>query len=158
MGYQDGSFTWHPASGTKVGNGWADSYAVFSGGNGVIYLIDNKGDLFWYKHAGFATGTNRWYGGTTNKIGNGWKAVKQIFSTGWGNIYFVGADGALRYYNHLGFINGTASWGKGSGNKVGTGWSAVKTIGMGSINPSIRNNALKKEISANPIIVRRIKP
>ena len=157
LGYQDGSFTWDPASGTKVGNGWSDFYAVFSGGNGVIYLIDNNGDLFWYKHAGFTTGGNSWYGGTTNKVGNGWKAIRQIFSTGWGHIYFVGADSSLRYYNHLGFNNGTATWGTGSGNKVGTGWSGVKTIGMGSINPSLLSKVVKKETSAIPNIVKVLK-
>jgi Tachylectin/Astacin (Peptidase family M12A) len=151
LGYQDGTFKWHPSSGTKVGNGWTDFYAVFSGGNGVIYLINNNGDLFWYKHAGFATGANTWYGGASNKIGNGWKAAKQIFSTGWGYIYFVSSDGALRYYRHLGFNNGTATWGKGSGNKVGSGWSTLKTIGMGSINPS----RFKKEAFLEPVIYRR---
>jgi hypothetical protein len=156
LGYQNGSSTWDPASGTKIGNGWNDFHAVFSGGNGVIYLLDKNYDLFWYKHAGFATGVNSWYGGQSNKIAN-WKGktVKQVFSTGWGHIYFIDAAGSLLYYNHMGFINGTGTWSKSSGNKVGTGWSGLQTIGMGSINPSFLSSAVTKEAKSDPNIRSR---
>lgn len=137
LGYRDGSFTWDPKSGAKVGNGWTNFYGAFSGGNGVIYLITNDGNLYWYKHAGFATGDAKWYGGMSNKIGNGWNSAKQVFSTGWGRIYLVNSDGSLRYYNHLGFLNGAVSWGPGTGNKVGTGWTGVTSSGMGAINPPL---------------------
>jgi len=135
LGYKDGSATWDPKSGTKVGSGWTNFHAAFSGGNGVIYLIANNGDLYWYKHAGFATGTNQWYGGGTNKVGVGWNSSRQVFSTGWGRIYMIGGDGKLRYYNHQGFINGTFTWGSGTGNVVGAGWVGINAIGLGSINP-----------------------
>lgn len=135
LGYNDGSNSWDPKSGTKIGNGWTDFYAVFSGGKGIIYRVAKNGDLFWYNHSGYATGANTWIGGNTTKVGNGWNSPKQIFSTGWGKIYTIGTDGNLRYYNHIGHLNGTASWGNGTGSVVGYKWSELNVIGLGSINP-----------------------
>jgi hypothetical protein len=154
LGYRDGSFTWDPASGKKVGNGWTDFYSVFSGGNGVIYLIGNDGGLYWYKHAGFATGGPTWYGGRSNKVGVGWNSAKQVFSTGWGIIYFVTADGSLRYYNHQGFNNGTFTWGLGSGNKVGTGWTGAKAVGLGGTTPPLIK--FKSAITAEVLKTRKL--
>ncbi|MEZ4888641.1 MAG: tachylectin-related carbohydrate-binding protein [Chitinophagales bacterium] len=133
LGYKTGKASWHPKSGTKIGNGWNVFKAIFSGGNGVFYGIKENGDLAWYRHTGLDNGASTWLGGFNNKIGNGWLSARQVFSTGDGNIYLVNKDnGNLYYYRHLGVLNGTASWGSGTGNQVGTGWKGVKAIGMGS--------------------------
>jgi hypothetical protein len=65
--------------GTKVGNGWNNARLVFSGGNGVIYAIQQNGDLLWCGHDGWGDGSVRWTSGDGSKIGGGW-SVSQIFA------------------------------------------------------------------------------
>ena len=51
----------------------------FSGGDGVIYTIDNDGDLYWRRHIGAGDGANTW--SPPVKIGNGWDFT-HVFAAG----------------------------------------------------------------------------
>jgi hypothetical protein len=109
--------------GKKIGNvGWKDAKFVFSGNGGVIYLIDNRGDLYWSKHLGFQDGTNAWQ--ERKKVGSGWQNFSQIFSGGDGIIYTLKTDGTFYWYKHTGLSNGAATWANnGSAKEIGKGWN-----------------------------------
>lgn len=100
--------------------GWNNAKFIFSGGGGVIYSIDDKGDLYWNRHLGFQDGTDRW--GERKKIGNGWQAMRQVFSGGGGIIYAVNNEGKLFWFQHTGVLNGANTWMENSGNVIGSGW------------------------------------
>ncbi len=133
-GIGDGSFTWAQGSGNKVGNGWSNFKQVFSGGDGVIYAIQNTeidlrtgrrtgGHLLWYRHDGRGDGSFTWAPGSGNKVGNGWNNFKQVFSGGDGVIYAIRDNGDLLWYRHDGIGDGSFTWAQGSGNQVGNGWN-----------------------------------
>jgi len=126
-GYQNGTPDWANGGGRiKVGNGWNEGRFVFKGdpgGNdGVVYRIDSKGDLYWYKHLGFLSGSSQWLGG--NKVGQGWQDSRLVFSGGPGIVYRVDNQGDLYWYRHLGYADGTARW--SAATKVGNGWSTAR--------------------------------
>ena len=74
-GYVDGSANWIYTPETKgyIGEGWNMKH-VFSGGNGIIYAINQQNQLLWYKHLGNLDGTDRWQTTPEKKgyIGVGW--------------------------------------------------------------------------------------
>ncbi|HYZ87349.1 MAG TPA: tachylectin-related carbohydrate-binding protein, partial [Bryobacteraceae bacterium] len=70
-GRGDASFRWAPGSGNMVGSGW-NFKQVFSGGDGIIYTIQENGDLLWYRHEGRGNGSAAWAAGSGKKVGNGW--------------------------------------------------------------------------------------
>src|SRR5476651_1810255 len=79
QGALNGSARWaNNGQSVKVGEGWAEGLNVFKGNprgsDGVIYRVDSKGDLYWYRHNGHATGSASWDGG--KKIGNGWQGAR----------------------------------------------------------------------------------
>jgi hypothetical protein len=110
VGSADGSFKWEGPK--KVGSGWSGFEHVFSGGDGVIYLITHSvpagfhtgtgtgigsgtggqpasgGDLMWARHLGRGDGSFRWQG-PTKKVGSGWGQLQQVFSGGDGIIYAI---------------------------------------------------------------------
>jgi hypothetical protein len=45
----DGSVGWAILLGNQIGAGWAGFRHVLPGGNGVIYVVNAKGDLLWYR-------------------------------------------------------------------------------------------------------------
>ncbi len=131
LGYEDGSETWaNGGTGKKVGTGWGGMRIVFAGGEGAIYAIDAKGDLYWYHHDGRFDGSFTWSNGATGvKIGNGWNDAASAFSGGDGLIYALKRDGNLYWYNHTGYATGAATWTPpGTGNRIGTGWGALVRI------------------------------
>ena len=83
---------------------WA---TIFSGGNGVIYGVQNDGTLYWYRHKGWLKGENNWVSLNGKKIGDGW-IFDQIFSGSDGLIYGVHNDGTLHWYRHKGWLSGAA--------------------------------------------------
>lgn len=121
-GASDGTSSW--ANGGQpitVGSGWvAGQQRVFSGCNGIIYLIGDDGILRWYKHKGYQDGSFDWEG--PNDVGNGWNNFHNVFSIGGGIIYAIDQDGTLWWYKHKGYQNGTSVW--EDRKKVGTGWNA----------------------------------
>ena len=44
------------ANSRSVGRGWTDYKHVFSGGQGIIYVITNDGTLRWHRHKAYLTG------------------------------------------------------------------------------------------------------
>ncbi len=106
VGVADGSFKWEGPK--KVGTGWGGFEHVFSGGDGIIYLITpsvpahlptgigpgmggqpaSGGDLMWARHIGREDGSFKW-DGPLKKVGTGWGQMQQIFSGGDGIIYAI---------------------------------------------------------------------
>jgi len=131
LGYEDGSETWaNGGTGKKVGVGWSGMRIVFAGGDGAIYAIDAKGDMYWYRHDGRFDGSFTWANGASGvKIGNGWNDAASAFSGGGGLIYALKRNGNLYWYNHTGYATGAATWTPpGTGNRIGTGWAALVRI------------------------------
>jgi hypothetical protein len=106
VGSADGSFKWEGPK--KVGNGWGGLEHVFSGGDGIIYLITRSvpaslptgigpglggqpasgGDLMWARHIGRDDGSFKWQG-PLKKVGTGWGRLNHVFSGGGGIIYAI---------------------------------------------------------------------
>jgi len=131
LGYRDGSGTWaNGGTGSKVGVGWGGVRFAFAGGDGIIYAVDRKGDLYWYRHEGHTNGTFVWAkGAAATKIGNGWNEAASAFSGGNGVIYALKRDGNLYWYNHTGIATGAGTWTPpGTGNRIGTGWEEMVRI------------------------------
>jgi len=137
LGYQTGLGLETPGSWANpqtVGRGWNGYKHVFSGGQGVIYVIANDGTLRWYRHRAYLTGEGletpgAWEG--PKNVGRGWGEVAQVFSPGDGIIYAVMPDGTLRWYRHVGYLDG---WGLDrpgaweGPKEVGRGWSSLSKI------------------------------
>lgn len=121
-GASNGTSSWaNSGRPVTVGSGWvAGQQRVFSGCNGIIYLIRDDGTLSWYKHKGYQDGTFDWEGPSI--IGSGWNNFRNVFSIGRGIIYAIDQDGTLWWYKHKGHQNGTADWEERK--KVGEGWNA----------------------------------
>jgi len=142
-GRSDGSFTWAGGTGAKVGNGWANFKHVFSGGDGVIYVITDNGALAWYRHDGWSDGIFAWNARSSNALRFDWTNFKHVFSGGDGVIYAVKnveldartgrrSGGDLMWYRHDGWRDGGSSWAAGdAGKKVGTGWGNFKHVFAG---------------------------
>lgn len=128
-GFHDGMVKWGLASGTVVGTAWNNDVAtVFSGGQGVLYIMKNNGELYWYKHLGYQDGSARWHPNSGSLVGTGWKNIYAVFSGGGGVIYLVKANGDLAWYKHAGFHNGSNSWYGGYDNIVGNGWNSASQL------------------------------
>lgn len=100
---------WVTDSGKRVGNGWISGFhRVFSGGDGIIYLIADDGTLFWYFHEGHLTGLEEWKARTI--VGSEWTQFRYVTSIGKGYIYAQDDNGHLYLYHHLGYQDGSNSW------------------------------------------------
>ena len=114
------------------GFGWQTFTNVFSGGNGVIYAVDENGGLWWRSHDGYRTGESFW--SPFRRIGVGWDMFGQVLSgTDDGVLYAVDEAGLLWEYQHLGYARGTGLETPGSWSgryEVGSGWSAGVVFGM----------------------------
>ena len=140
-GWRDGSSNWAANSGNRVGNGWGQFKQVFSGGDGVIYAVQDNGDLLWYRHDGWRDGSGTWAEGSGGKVGNGWD-FKQVFSGGNGVIYAVQHSRLdptsgrrtgrhLLWYRHDGWRNGSDTWAANSGAIVGRYWEHFSMVFAG---------------------------
>ena len=122
-GAVDGSKTW--ANGGRldpVGSGWVAGYRrVFSGCDGVIYLIGDDGTLYWYKHTGYLEGNGNWE--ARRQVGTGWHTFLNVFSIGEGIIYAIDTDGTLWWYKHNGYKTGASDW--APRRNVGNGWNGA---------------------------------
>lgn len=120
-GYRSGRIDWaNQADAARVGVGWNNMRLVFSGGRGIIYAVDPRGDLYWYRHTGYTDGRFAWANNAEGtRIASGWNDVASAFSGGDGVIYVLKRDGNLYWYNHSGFSTGAAAWANQSGNRIG---------------------------------------
>ena len=81
----------------RVGTGWGELKHVFSGGDGIIYVVKPIfyisamgpsplphthmppiANLMWFRHMGREDGSFTWEGPKT--VGTGWGELKQLFS------------------------------------------------------------------------------
>ncbi len=126
------------ANSVNVGRGWSGFKHVFSGGKGVIYVVNNENKLMWFRHKAYLNPTampeagasdaqhvawqNSWEG--PKEVSTGWDGFTRIFSPGDGHIYGIAANGDLMWYRHLGWQNGTLVWDPNGGIKIAAGWDA----------------------------------
>lgn len=130
LGYLDGRDAWaNQARGARVGVGWGGVRLAFAGGNGIIYAVDGKGDLYWYRHTGYVDGQFSWANRAEGKrIGNGWNDAVVAFSGGDGVIYVLKRNDELYWYENTGFATGAATWRSPTGTRIGTGWAEMVRI------------------------------
>ena len=78
-----GSATWaNNGIGVAIGSGWQQFSGIGSIGAGVIYAVDARGDLLWYRHLDPIGGTALWAnGGSPQKVNSGWAASQIIPDT-----------------------------------------------------------------------------
>jgi hypothetical protein len=145
-GQVDGTPNW---IGPKtVGHGWSGFSKVFSGGNGVIYAIQDNGNLLWYRHDGYTNGSFRWAEGSGKIVGTGWDSFSSVFASGDGVIYGIveasrdpvtGAPtgGQLFWYRHDGYMDGSPTW-QGP-NTVGKKWEGFNKVFSAVANSVIAN-------------------
>jgi hypothetical protein len=107
--------------------GWADFKFLFSGGNGIIYAVDQAGRLLFYRdNTQDGTGDVN----TPSVIGlGGWADFKYLFSGGNGIIYAVDQAGRLLFYRDntqdgTGDVNTPSVIGLG-------GWASFKSLFTG---------------------------
>jgi hypothetical protein len=125
-GASSGTISWaNGGQPTLVGTGWvAGNRRVFSGGNGVIYLIRDDGTLTWYKHRGYLDGSFDWE--QPRDVGDGWDVFTNVFSIGGGIIYAIASDGTLWWYKHNGYQTGEANW--EDRKSVGSNWNGLQVV------------------------------
>ncbi|WP_394752449.1 tachylectin-related carbohydrate-binding protein [Crenothrix sp.] len=120
---------------------------VIPANEGVIYLIDNKGQLLWSRYDSKFTGSQQWL--NPNKmtvIGNGWQNYQHVFSGGDGVIYALTTDGNMRWFRHTGWQDGSNKWAAGSGKQISKGWQGTAKIfsgGDGVIYSIIKGGRLR---------------
>ncbi len=121
-----GAGTWAGnGTGPVIGSGFDRFPRVLGGWQGVIYGVDDNGDMWWYHYvAGDGTrGAGAWAnGGAGSMIGSGWKEIKRLWADPGGVIFGVRHAGELRWWHYLA-TNGSISWANG-GNEIpiGEGW------------------------------------
>jgi Tachylectin len=131
---RSGNTGWHPNSGNPIGNGWQSFKLVGCGG--VIFGVQENGDLLWYVYSGNGesdrSGSTGWAPNSGSPIGNGWQDFRALFggsndSGGFGQvIYAVAQNGDMLWYRYDGNgendRSGNTGWRPNSGNPIGNGW------------------------------------
>lgn len=115
--------------GPVVGSGFGKFPRVLGGWDGVIFGIDDAGNLWWYKYvAGNGTsGSGAWAnGGRGSRIGAGFKVAERAWAEPNGVLYGVAAAGVLYWWRYLG-SNGSVSWAnRGAAVAIAGGWGSQK--------------------------------
>ena len=109
-----------------VGQGWQNFRHVFAAGDGIIYAVDQGGNLLWYKHKQYTEAVEMpmgagsgmvgaglrlnwvrsWEDLNPRIVGRGWGDFTHVFPGGDGIIYAVTQDGKLSRYRHVGYLQG----------------------------------------------------
>ncbi|MBX4171228.1 hypothetical protein HBA53_23260 (plasmid) [Rhodococcus pyridinivorans] len=114
---------------TTISENWPDYVTVFGGSNGVIYGIDQSGDLFWHRHKNSPDPEGKVEGPT--KIGTGWHGFTSVFAFGDGFIAGVYPNGEMLLYNFRQWRDGpgekTPSW-RGPAQVPGVHWRSFNTF------------------------------
>ncbi|MDR0779861.1 MAG: hypothetical protein LBF16_04075 [Pseudomonadales bacterium] len=128
-GVRNGAFTWAYTdpkfiSGIKL----AGQQRIFSGSNGIIYLIGDDGQLRWYKHKGYQDGSSACEGpNVISDVSSDWSHFSNVFSIGRGIIYAITRNGDLWWFKHKGYLNGDRGL-ESSKAPVGVGWNNVSVV------------------------------
>jgi hypothetical protein len=72
----DGTISW--ADPQKVGNGWLGFRALMSPGCGLIFALNDKGELLRFHHKGYLTGAVVWDGPVM--IASGLKNIASMYA------------------------------------------------------------------------------
>lgn len=105
---------------------------IFPGSDGVIYIINNQGQLIWTRHDGRFNGSKVWgKQNTATILARGWNQFERVFSGGDGIIYAIAPDGKMHWYHHKGWLDGSKVWAQGSGRVVGRGWQGTSQVFSG---------------------------
>jgi hypothetical protein len=123
-------------TGRQVGLGipWDKYTHLFTADEGVIYGVDDAGNLYWHQHLGRSEGIDKWTdGGTGRQVGlaGHWNRYTKpaqansaiqthLFAADDGVIYGVDDTGTLHWYQHRGRSDGSKEWANdGCGSPVG---------------------------------------
>lgn len=113
----------------NCGVGWIFRH-VFAGPDGVIYAINDAGELLWFRHEGRDDGSFRWADPEPRRVGIGWN-VKHAFTGGDGVIYAINAANDLLWFRHDGYEDGSFRWSDNDARKVGSGWDVKRVFSAG---------------------------
>jgi hypothetical protein len=117
----NGDPSWIVGEPRTIAEGWPEYMRVFSGGHGIIYSLDWKGNLYYNTFLGMEDGSPRW-GATRKLIADDWNDIATAFASGDdGTIFAVTNNFDLRYFHYDGLSTGTPTW-SAYRKKVGTGW------------------------------------
>ncbi|MGC0141704.1 tachylectin-related carbohydrate-binding protein [Pseudactinotalea sp. Z1732] len=124
-----------PANGTKglrtdrIVRNWRRYPTTFGGGSGVLYGIDDDGDLYWHRHQTGAQQGRQWEGPV--KIGHGWNVFTRVFAFGHGFIAGLYPSGEMLLYHFRQWQHGPRGsrplW-NGPITVPGTHWRGFKTM------------------------------
>jgi hypothetical protein len=130
-GRDNGTFSWAPGVGGKVGQEWRGFARLWAADDGVIYGVDTEKNLRWYKHTGRDSSTFSWAPGAGTNVGPAGIAwpMTTMFSGASGRIYAISGNTDLQWYNHLGAANGTVSWTSSDPKVVGISWDFMPLPG-----------------------------
>jgi N,N-dimethylformamidase len=111
-------------TGPQIGSGFSAYPRVFGGWNGVIFAIDQSGQLWWYQYTA-GNGASGWAnGGRGALIGNSFQQFPRTWAEPNGVIYAVDQDDDLYWYRYTG-TNGSVSWANGgTGVPIGSDFGA----------------------------------
>lgn len=116
LSYNDGASQWKgPVTLRQPGNEreWLDYHVIIPGGDGVLYALVLRDQLYeghlkWARHQTYRKGTGEF--SPSVRVGEGWGGKRSIFSGGPGVLYTVEQSGALVWRRHLGYLDGSARW------------------------------------------------
>jgi hypothetical protein len=131
-----GEAEWASGSGNVIAGGGHFYTHITSPGDGVFYLRNSAGAVFWTRYSNHASGA---YGGFSPFVFVRYvhNAVDMVARRG-GYFYFSNTSGQLMESRHLGWQTGAAEWQQpGTNNtvsaaadaQVGTGWAGVRLLG-----------------------------
>jgi hypothetical protein len=112
---------------------------VFSGGDGVIYVITQSGELRWYRQKDPQNGGADWAPGSGKVIGHGFDGYSKIFSGDGGIsgdagiIYAINPGGRLFWYRYSDPAGGAGQLGQAKDIDYGWTFSKVFSAGDGVI-------------------------
>jgi N,N-dimethylformamidase len=109
-------------AGPVIGSGFNNFPRVFGGWDGVIYAVDDSGQLWWYQYTA-GNGSPGWArGGAGALIGSGFKQFPWLWADPNGVIYAQRQGDNLYWYRYTG-TNGSVAWANsGSGIPIAGGW------------------------------------
>ncbi len=122
FGYLRGQPAWSsnyqtPPFGKIVSNNFRNYKVVFGNTDGVVYAINNSGELFWYQDNQWKTGNFGFNAGVL--VGTNWDRFSKVFAAYDGVIYGVNRiSGELVWNKHLGWRTGANNWANSGVGKV----------------------------------------
>lgn len=111
-----------PEAPVDLGGGFGNYRQVVTGGQGVLYALDDAGALHWFRHTDPESGTATWADGSGRVIADDFSGFQKLVSGGDGLLYALDSEGTVYWYLHLDADEGEADWASGSGSAIADGW------------------------------------